>query len=137
MNSIILIFVALTLAYIGPQFIYSSDPKKASLIRDSRRIVRYGGLFVALLAVASTSFVFIGADETGHKHKIYLGGGLTEGNIIAAKGERGPQAEIIPPGFHLEPFLNILNEVTLKKVVDIPFRETRLNAAVTRRLRFP
>ena len=120
MTTIIFIILALILAFAGPQFIKTSDPQKEGLIRTYRHIVRAFGVLLVLVAVASTSFVFVSEDETGHKHKIYLGGDLTEGRIIAVNGEKGPQAAIMPPGFQFEPLLNILNDVTVKKVVDVP-----------------
>ncbi len=120
MLTIILIILALIVALAGPQFLKTSDPQKEGLIQVTRHVVRIVGVLLVILAVASTSFVFIGEDETGHKHKIYLGGDLKEGRIIAVNGEKGPQAEVLPPGFQMEPLLNILNDVTVKKVVDIP-----------------
>ncbi len=116
--STILLLAALALAaLVGPQFITTSDPSKEALVRALRYSVRIFGLLLVLGAVAATSFVFVGADETGHKHKIYIGGNLKDGAIIAAKGEKGPQAEIMPPGFQFEPLLNVLYDVTLKDVV--------------------
>ncbi len=120
MTTIIFIIIAIILALVGPQFIKTTDPQKEGLIRTYRHIVRAFGVLLVLVAVASTSFVFVGVDETGHKHKIYFGANLTEGRIIATNGEKGPQAEIMPPGFQFEPLLNILNDVTLRKVIDIP-----------------
>src|SRR5437870_1620615 len=56
-------------------------------------------LFV-LFSIASTSYVIIGTDEVGHLSRIYWGKSLPPGRIIALDGEKGPQAEILSPGFH-------------------------------------
>ena len=85
-----------------------------------RHAARFLGFVLIVFVIASTSFVFVGEDETGHRVKIYLGGNLKEGAIIAIDGQKGPQAEILPPGFQFQPFLNILYDVTLKDVIDIP-----------------
>jgi len=120
MTIMIFIILALIVALVGPQLIKTTDPEKEDLIRVYRHAIRIVGILLVLVSVAFTSFVFVDADEAGHKHKIYLGGNLREGAIIAANGEKGPQAEILPPGFQFEPLMNILNDVTLKKVIDIP-----------------
>jgi len=117
MDIIILIVVVAILALVSPRFIRTADVRTASILRQGLRI---GGAFLALLLAASTSFVFIGKDETGHRVKIYFGGDLKEGAIIAVNGEKGPQAEIMPPGFHFEPLLNIIYDVTKEEVVEIP-----------------
>lgn len=76
--------------------------------------------FIAIFLVVSTSFVYVDQDKTGHKNKIYGNSDLVGGSIIAAKGEKGPQAEIIPPGFHFDFLLRVINEVdTTKSVVNV------------------
>ena len=120
MLTIIIIVFAVILAIVGPHLIRTTDPRKEGLFTMLRYSVRALGLLLVLLAVASTSFIFVEEDETGHRHKIYFGGNLRGGAIIATRGEKGPQAEIIPPGFHFEPLLNILYKVTTRNVVVIP-----------------
>jgi regulator of protease activity HflC (stomatin/prohibitin superfamily) len=120
MLTILLLVLAVVLTLVGPQIIRARDPKYEETVRLIRNGVRVIGVLLVLLIVASTSFVFIGQDETGHRHKIYFGGNLKDGAIIAADGEKGPQAEIMPPGFQFEPLLNVLNEVTVRRVVEVP-----------------
>ncbi len=115
-TTILLVLIAIA-ALIGPQFITTQDSSKQGAVRALRQAVRIVGGVILLFAIGSTSFVFVGPDETGHKHKIYFGGGLKHGAIIAAGGENGPQAEIMPPGFHFEPLLNVIYDVTMKDVV--------------------
>jgi regulator of protease activity HflC (stomatin/prohibitin superfamily) len=45
---------------------------------------------------------------------------MPPGQIIAFEGEKGPQARILPPGFHFSLFLNVLYEVEESPVVNIP-----------------
>ena len=80
-----------------------------------------GGFFIfTLVIVASTSFVFVEENETGHLVKIYGASGLEDGKIIAAQGEKGPQARVLPPGFNFEFLLNIVFQVEKKEVIEIP-----------------
>ncbi len=73
----------------------------------------------ALFLVASTSYVTIDSNKIGHLKKIYLGKSMEPGHIIALKGEKGPQAEILAPGFHFRVLLNVLNEVEESPVIEI------------------
>ena len=120
MGTIIFIIPILVLVLVIPKFIKTTDKSmqvKFSLIRQLMRII---GVFLALFLAVSTSVVFVGEDETGHMVKIYFGGDLKNGAIIATNGEKGPQAEILPPGFHSGLLLNIIYDVTTKKIVEIP-----------------
>jgi len=83
--------------------------------------VRVIGVMCILFAVASTSYVFVPDGHLGHLFRIYGGGSLTGGRIVAANGENGPQAEIFTPGFHARPLLNVIYSVdTGKEEVTIP-----------------
>jgi hypothetical protein len=74
---------------------------------------------VGLLLFASTSFVIVDSDEVGHLKKIYLGRSMSPGQIIAVEGEKGPQARILPPGFHFSPFIRVNYLIEYKPVVSI------------------
>ncbi|MEK7627387.1 MAG: SPFH domain-containing protein [Patescibacteria group bacterium] len=75
---------------------------------------------IAVILISSLSFVFIGENETGHLHKIYGGKSLKDGAIVAAKGEKGPQADILTPGFHFRPLLRIIYKVSKESVFIVP-----------------
>lgn len=77
-------------------------------------------ILAGLLLLSSTSFVLIGADKAGHLKRIYMAPDLPPGRIIAVSGEKGPQAEILGPGFHFRPLLNVLNEIEERDVIQIP-----------------
>jgi regulator of protease activity HflC (stomatin/prohibitin superfamily) len=76
------------------------------------------GLF-ALFLFFSTSFVIIDSKRIGHLKRIYLGKSMAPGQIIAFMGQKGPQAEILPPGFHFRPLLNVLYDVEEMSVIEI------------------
>jgi len=106
---------------------------EAAIIKSQERVKRMmpksmPGAFPLVLAallvlvawVSLMSFVHVGKDETGQLVRIYLGDDLEKGAIIAINDEKGPQAKILPPGFHFQPFLRVLYDVTMEDVVEIP-----------------
>jgi hypothetical protein len=81
-----------------------------------------GGLLLifGLFMLASTSFVVVDADRVGHLKRIYAFEELPEGRIIALNGQKGPQAEILGPGFHLRPLIRVLYDIEQFDVVSVP-----------------
>jgi hypothetical protein len=77
--------------------------------------VRAIGVVFILSAIASTSFVFVPDGHLGHLFRVYGGGPLTDGRIVAANGENGPQAEVFTPGFHARALLNVIYTVDTGK----------------------
>ena len=75
---------------------------------------------VAVFFVLSTSFVVIDADKTGHMKKKFTGKSLAQGQIIAANGEKGKQANILMPGFHFKPLLNVIYDVEQISDITVP-----------------
>src|SRR5262249_34950837 len=69
------------------------------------------GLVVILLAIASTSYIHVGDGHLAQLFRIYGGGSLTGGRIVAINGENGPQGHIVRPGFHPAFLINILYDV--------------------------
>ncbi len=82
--------------------------------------IRAIGAVLIAWAVLSTSFVYVGENQTGHLNKIYAGGSLPPGKIIATQGENGPQASVLAPGFHVIPFINVMYDVVMREVTEIP-----------------
>jgi hypothetical protein len=76
-------------------------------------------LVLALISILSTSYVTIGPDEIGQLSRVYWARQMPPGHIIGLNGEKGPQAEILGPGFHFRFLLNVLNNVEKLKVVQI------------------
>jgi len=83
------------------------------------RPVRFALGFLAIFIGASTSWVHVSPNEVGHMKRIY-GSSLTEGRIIATDGEAGYQADVLAPGFHFRPFLNVIYDVETLPAVQIP-----------------
>lgn len=77
-------------------------------------------LGIGLFMLASTSFIFVDANQVGHLKRIYAFKELPPGRIIALNGEKGPQAEILGPGFHFIPLVRVLYDFEEFDVVTIP-----------------
>jgi hypothetical protein len=91
---------------------------RSALVDNALRLV---GLVAIVLSIASTSFVHVPDGRLGQLFRVYGGGPLTEGRILAVRGENGPQARILTPGFHFWLLVNVLYEVdTSKQEVNIP-----------------
>ena len=78
-------------------------------------LLRVLGAIIVLFAVASTSFVHVPDGHLGQLFRVYGGGSLTEGRIVAVHGENGPQARILTPGFHPWLLVNVLYTVDTSK----------------------
>lgn len=101
----------------GPEVV---DEGQMTASRATSLGIRVVGIVLALFLAASTSYIFVGEEESAHLSKIYFGGDLKEGAIIATKGEKGPQANITPPGFHFSPFLRVIYKIENKRIIEIP-----------------
>jgi hypothetical protein len=75
---------------------------------------------IALICLAATSYVHVDSDEIAVLNKIYGTTSLPGEHIIATNGEKGPQAEILTPGWHPWFLVNVIYQVENKKVVSIP-----------------
>jgi uncharacterized membrane protein YqiK len=76
----------------------------ASTVKVQSFELKIAGLVVALLVLMSfftlASFRYVGEDQTGVVTKNIGFVSLPPGKIIATNGEKGPQAQILPPGWH-------------------------------------
>ena len=115
---VLAIFLAVA-GFVVPKFLRAPIPGREYLYGYMRTGVRAAGILLALLSLSATSFVLVGQDQAAHLSKIYFGGNLKDGAIIAVSGEKGPQAEILPPGFHFIPLLRVIYDVSLRDVVEI------------------
>jgi hypothetical protein len=125
------VIIGLVLILFGAQAFLHRNPPPGTSPVPAGRFSGLGFLFrgplvgilmvlVGLAFLASTSFVQISADRVGHLKRIYLAEDLPPGRIIALPGQKGPQAEVLGPGFHFRPLLNVLYEVEQYPVVQIP-----------------
>ncbi len=90
-------------------------------------IARVGGrgvgavmALVGFFLLASTSFIYVNANGVGHLKRIYAFQELPQGRIVALSGEKGPQADILGPGFHFIPFVRVLYDYEEYPVVTVP-----------------
>lgn len=81
----------------------------------TRVLVRAVGVLIVIFAIASTSYVHVPDGYSAHLFRVYAGGSLPQGRIIAVNGENGPQARILTPGLHMEPLINVLYDVDVSK----------------------
>lgn len=84
------------------------------------RVLKGSLVIFALIGFLSRSFVIVGGNEIGALKRIYLGDNLPPGRIIALDGQKGPQAEVLGPGFHLKLFVRVLYDVEYFPVQEIP-----------------
>lgn len=96
------------------------DAAKQALSGFSGTVAGIISIAVGLFLLASTSFVFIDANSVGHLKRIYALQELPPGRIIALEGQKGPQAEILGPGFHFMPLVRVLYQVEEFEVVKVP-----------------
>jgi SPFH domain / Band 7 family len=82
--------------------------------------LRFVFVAIALLCLAATSYVHVDSDEIAVLNKIYGTTSLPGEHIIATNGEKGPQAEILTPGWHPWFLVNVIYQVETRKVVSIP-----------------
>src|SRR6516162_1382609 len=83
--------------------------------------VRALGALLIVFGIFSTSYAHVGDGKFAQLFRIYGGGSLTRGKIVAVDGENGPQARILRPGFQVSLLLNVLYDVdTTKTETEIP-----------------
>ena len=85
----------------------------------SARPIAIGAILVGLYLVGSTSFVHVSADSVGHLKRVYGFADLPKDRIVALSGEKGPQAQILGPGFHIIPFVRVLYDYEEFAVVTV------------------
>src|SRR6516225_9673827 len=74
-------------AFIVPPFVPS---RYRNWVTDNA--IRAVGAFIILFSAVSTSFVNVPDGHLGQLFRVYGGGSLPEGRIVAANSENGPQA---------------------------------------------
>jgi hypothetical protein len=112
-------------AFIVPPFVPS---RYRNWVTDNA--IRAVGAFIILFSAVSTSFVNVPDGHLGQLFRVYGGGSLPEGRIVAANSENGPQAEILTPGFHFWWLVNVIYTVdTNETEVSIPSDKVGVLAA--------
>ena len=69
---------------------------------------------------ATVHFVNPGGSQIVLLDKVFGGGSLQDGRLIATTGERGLQAETLPPGFQFKPFVGVFFRTDTISYTEIP-----------------
>ena len=75
-------------------------------------------LLIVVASVIFSSVRFVGVSDVGLVVKNAMGPKLPPGRIIAVNGQMGPQAKILPPGWHFG-FWPVIYDVEKTRVIQI------------------
>jgi len=124
MSLLILMVIFILCGIFVPKYVikdredrYNSD-KIISMkwVRIAARATLFASAIICFLA---TSCLIVDSDKVGHLTRIYFGKQMPHGRIIAAPNEKGPQAKILPPGFHLIPFIRVTHDIEQMNILTI------------------
>lgn len=104
------IVVGIAVIFLIPILVEKYRPVSKSV---SRSIQGVGVVFI-ILGVVGTSFILVGDGHLAQLFRVYGGGSLPAGRIVAVNGENGPQARVLAPGFHFELLINVMYDVDSK-----------------------
>ncbi len=114
------VLVGFLLLFVGLFFVIRPGKSGSAVRQFGRRLGGLAAMVAGVLALATSSFVFVDANSVGHLKRIYAFNELPEGRIIALDGEKGPQARILGPGFHVIPLVRILYNFEEFPVITVP-----------------
>ncbi len=106
--------------FISPLFIYALPLPAAIKKILPAKVIAALMIGLGIMFLLMTSFIFVDAGRVGHLKRIYAFTDLPAGRIIALSGQKGPQARILGPGFHILPFIRVLYNIEQKRVITIP-----------------
>lgn len=119
-----MLFGLISIALIGWALYLFKNPldigSSEQQAKTSTKILQITLFAIGIFGLASRSFVIVDANEVGHLKRIYLASNLAPGKIIAAEGEKGPQSDVLGPGFHFIPLVKILFDVEYYPVTNVP-----------------
>ncbi|HLD43856.1 MAG TPA: hypothetical protein VJC18_00355, partial [bacterium] len=102
--AVIFVLVGIFVPMIIPKTTKEYDRRTNQTVEYSlswvRFLVRGVALVLATFFLFLTSYVTVDQDQVGHLKRIYLASDMPAGQIVALPGQKGPQAEILGPGFH-------------------------------------
>jgi len=118
---LLLIVVFAIIAIVGPKFVKDRTDRHDNVVSMApfRWAVRGVSIVIIVFAFLMTSCLVIDSDSVGHLKRIYMGAEMPPGRIIAAPDQKGPQARILPPGFHLIPFIRVTHDIDELPIVKI------------------
>lgn len=97
-----------------------AKPSRFAFFALPRPVQAVAMMLAGIALMATSSFVFIGPTEVGHLTRIYAAQELPSGRILALGGQKGRQARILGPGFHVIPLVRALYSVEEYPVITIP-----------------
>ena len=109
-----LILILIVAAIFVPRFfkdVDESNSRYAKKFAWLRWTIRGACLSLAFILFLSTSCLIIDSDSVGQLKRVYFGKEMPQGRIIADENEKGPQAKILAPGFHLSPFIRVTHDI--------------------------
>ncbi len=125
--TLLLLLIAVAVFFLGQMFFTQSvvqgvavDANRLNYVKWGRYGSRIAGVVLALAAIMSTSFVIIDSNKVGHLKRVYGGGSMPAGQVIAFNRENGPQGRVLAPGFHFELLLNLMYEIEEYPLLSIP-----------------
>jgi len=104
---------------VGSAFV-KIGPMNRVVGTGKQRVVAILLLVIGISGFVSRSFVTIGPNSIGTLTRVYFDSNMLPGQVVALDGEKGPQAKILPPGFHFIPFINVLYDVQEQPIVEVP-----------------
>jgi len=125
MSLLVLIVLFIAAAIVVPKFLPKTHKARehGEYVEKSLSwigwVVRGVCVSLAFICFLMTSCLVIDSDKVGHLKRIYFGSDMPPGRIIAAPGEKGPQAKILAPGFHLIPFIAVTHDIDELPIVKI------------------
>jgi len=104
---------------VGSTFV-TFGPLSRVVGTGKQRVVAILLLVIGITGFVSRSFVTIGPNSIGTLTRVYFDSNMSPGQVVALTGQKGPQARILPPGFHFIPFINVLYDVQEQPIVHVP-----------------
>lgn len=92
---------------------------RPEILRLGSRVAFGLSAFFALSAVIGTSCTWVSSGKFATLKRIY-GSSMEPGQIVAQRGQMGPQARILRQGFHFELGLKLINDVDEHPVFTVP-----------------
>ncbi len=123
MSNIVFWFVIMAIlvgAFVALGSLAGSSSPEVQKRKWILRIGQFAVVMAGLLHAASTSFFYVDKLDTAHVVKRFMGSEMPQGQIIALKGENGPQAKIWGPGLHFSPLITLYNDIENLPAVEIP-----------------
>jgi len=106
-------FLGIIIAVMMLVFAVRVEPKAA------KGGLAIGALLVLIAGVLLGSVQYVGSNEVGIIKKNALGAKLPGGKVVATEGEMGPQAGVLPPGWHLW-YWPVIYDVETRPLIEVP-----------------